>query len=250
MTPLVSIIMPCYNAERYIAQSIESVLAQTYTNWELLITDDGSTDKSVEIISKYSKNDDRINVMVPDEHQGIARTRNMSISRARGRFVAFLDNDDMWKPKKLEKQVTFMLEKGIGFSYTSYELIDISGVSKKKIIKTQGVIDYKKYLRNTIIGCGTVMIDRDIIGHFSMPINDTSDDMAAWLNILRKGYKAYPLDEVLQQYRVTGKSASSNKFKASRDVWKVYRKNEKLNLLKSLYNFICYAFNAIKKRVF
>ena len=95
-----------------------------------------------------------------------------------------------------------------------------------------------------------VMIDRDIIGHFSMPINDTSDDMAAWLNILRKGYKAYPLDEVLQQYRVTGKSASSNKFKASRDVWKVYRKNEKLNLLKSLYNFICYAFNAIKKRVF
>ena len=250
MTPLVSIIMPCYNAERYIAQSIESVLAQTYTNWELLITDDGSTDKSVEIISKYSKNDDRINVMVPDEHQGIARTRNMSISRARGRFVAFLDNDDMWKPKKLEKQVTFMLEKGIGFSYTSYELIDISGVSKKKIIKTQGVIDYKKYLRNTIIGCGTVMIDRDFIGHFSMPINDTSDDMAAWLNILRKGYKAYPLDEVLQQYRVTGKSASSNKFKASRDVWKVYRKNEKLNLIKSLYNFICYAFNAIKKRVF
>ena len=250
MTPLVSIIMPCYNAERYIAQSIESVLAQTYQNWELLITDDCSTDNSVEIISKYSKNDDRINVMVPDEHQGIARTRNMSISRARGRFVAFLDNDDMWKPKKLEKQVTFMFEKGIGFSYTSYELIDISGVSKKKIIKTQGVIDYKKYLRNTIIGCGTVMIDRDIIGHFSMPINDTSDDMAAWLNILRKGYKAYPLDEVLQQYRVTGKSASSNKFKASRDVWKVYRKNEKLNLLKSLYNFICYAFNAIKKRVF
>ena len=250
MTPLVSIIMPCYNAERYIAQSIESVLAQTYQNWELLITDDGSTDKSVEIISKYSKNDDRINVMVPDEHQGIARTRNMSISRARGRFMAFLDNDDMWKPEKLEKQVNFMLEKGIGFSYTSYELIDIDGVLKNKVIKTQGVVDYKKYLRNTIIGCGTVMIDRDKVGHFSMPINDTSDDMAAWLNILRKGYKAYPLDEVLQQYRVTGKSASSNKFKASRDVWKVYRKNEKLNLIKSLYSFICYAFNAVKKRVF
>ena len=249
MTPLVSIIMPCYNAERYIAQSIESVLAQTYQNWELLITDDCSKDNSVKIATKYSLQDDRISLLVPDEHQGIARTRNMSISRARGRFVAFLDNDDLWKPKKLEKQVNFMLEKGIGFSYTSYELIDIDGALKNKIIKTQGVINYKKYLRNTIIGCGTVMIDRDIVGHFNMPINDTSDDMAAWLSIFRKGFKAYPLEEVLQQYRVTGKSASSNKFKASRDVWKVYRENEKLNLVKSFYNFICYAFNAVKKRV-
>lgn len=250
MTPLVSIIMPCYNAERYIAQSIESVLAQTYRNWELIITDDASTDKSVEIISKYSKNDDRINVMVPDEHQGIARTRNMSISRARGRFVAFLDNDDLWKPEKLEKQIKFMLEKEIGFSYTSYELVDQDGITKNKIIQTQGVVDYKKYLRNTIIGCGTVMIDRDIVGHFGMPINDTSDDMAAWLSILRRGFKAYPLDEVLLQYRVTGKSASSNKFKASRDVWRVYRDIEKLSLTKSVFSFVCYAFNALKKRVF
>lgn len=250
MTPLVSIIMPCYNAERYIAQSIESVLAQTYQNWELLITDDCSTDKSVEIISKYSKNDDRISVMVPDEHQGIARTRNMSISRARGRFVAFLDNDDLWKPEKLEKQIKFMLEKEIGFSYTSYELVDQDGITKNKIIQTQGVVDYKKYLRNTIIGCGTVMIDRDIVGHFGMPINDTSDDMAAWLSILRRGFKAYPLDEVLLQYRVTGKSASSNKFKASRDVWRVYRDIEKLSLTKSVFSFVCYAFNALKKRVF
>jgi Glycosyltransferases involved in cell wall biogenesis len=250
MTPLVSIIMPCYNAERYIAQSIESVLAQTCQNWELLITDDGSTDKSVEIVSKYSKNDDRINVMVPDEHQGIARTRNMSISRARGRFVAFLDNDDLWKPEKLEKQIKFMLEKEIGFSYTSYELVDQDGITKNKIIQTQGVVDYKKYLRNTIIGCGTVMIDRDIVGHFGMPINDTSDDMAAWLSILRRGFKAYPLDEVLLQYRVTGKSASSNKFKASRDVWRVYRDIEKLSLTKSVFSFVCYAFNALKKRVF
>lgn len=250
MEPLVSIIMPCYNAERYVAQSIESVLAQTYDNWELLITDDGSTDKSVEIVSKYCTKDDRITILVPDEHQGIARTRNMSISRAKGRFVAFLDNDDLWKPEKLEKQINFMLEKGIGFSYTSYELIDKEGITKDKVIKTRGIVDYKKYLRNTIIGCGTVVIDRAVVGHFSMPINDTSDDMAAWLSILRKGFKAYPLDEVLLQYRVTGKSASSNKFKASRDVWKVYRDIEKLPMAKSAFNFVCYAFNALKKRVF
>lgn len=249
MEPLVSIIMPCYNAERYVAQSIESVLAQTYQNWELLITDDGSTDKSVEIVSKYCTKDDRISILVPDEHQGIARARNMSISRAKGRFVAFLDNDDLWMPEKLEKQIRFMLENKIGFSYTSYEIIDKEGFTKNKIIKTQGLIDYKKYLKNTIIGCGTVVVDRDIVGFICMPINDTSDDMALWLNILRKGFKAYPIEEVLQQYRVTGKSASSNKFKASRDVWRVYRENEKLSFVKSIFYFTCYAFNAIKKRV-
>lgn len=249
MNPLVSIIMPCYNAERYIAQSIESVLAQTYQEWELLITDDCSTDKSVEIIKRYCEQDGRINLLI-NEHKGIAETRNASIARAKGRFLAFLDNDDLWKPEKLEKQISYMFEKGIGFSYTSYELIDKDGLLKNRVIQTQGVIDYKKYLRNTIIGCGTVMIDSDVVGHFSMPINDTSDDMAAWLKILRKGFMAYPFNEVLLQYRVTGKSASSNKYKASRDVWRVYRKNERLSLVKSVFYFSCYAFNAVKKRVF
>ena len=120
MTPLVSIIMPCYNAERYIAQSIESVLAQTYQSWELLITDDGSKDNSVKIATKYSLEDERINLLVPDEHQGIARTRNMSISRAKGRFIAFLDSDDIWYPEKLEKQINYMLENDVAFTYSSY----------------------------------------------------------------------------------------------------------------------------------
>ena len=250
MNPLVSIIMPCYNAERYIAQSIESVLAQTYTNWELLITDDGSTDNSVKIAQKYCLQDDRINLLVPDEHQGIARTRNLSLSRSKGRFVAFLDNDDLWVSDKLEKQINYMIDNKVGFTYASYELIDSNGAPKNKTIKTQGIIDYNKYLKNTIIGCGTVVLDKDIVGHFSMPSNDTSDDMASWLSILRKDYKAYPVEGILLKYRITGKSASSNKFKASRDVWRVYRVNEDLSLPKSVFCFICYTFNAIKKRVF
>lgn len=250
MKPLVSIIMPCYNAERYIAQSIESVLAQTYDNWELLITDDGSTDKSVEIISKYSKNDERINVMVPDEHQGIARTRNMSISRARGRFVAFLDSDDIWFPEKLEKQIKFMLENDVAFTYSSYEVIDCQGNLKNKIVKDAGVMSYKKYLRNTIICCGTVVIDREKTGHFATPIIATSEDMSLWLSIMKRGFDAYPVPGPLLKYRITPGSASSNKIKASADVWRVYRKLEKLSLLKSSANFICYVFNAVKKRVF
>ena len=250
MTPLVSIIMPCYNAERYIAQSIESVLAQTYPNWELLITDDCSTDKSVEIISKYSKTDDRINVLVPDEHQGIAKTRNMSISRARGRFVAFLDSDDVWYSEKLEKQVNFMLENNLAFTYSSYEVIDCQGNSKNRIVKDAGVMSYKKYLRNTIICCGTVMLDRDKIGDFLTPIIATSEDMSLWLKIMKRGYDAYPVPGPLHKYRITPGSASSNKFKAACDVWRVYRKIEKLSWPKSVINFICYSFNAVKKHVF
>lgn len=250
MQPLVSIIMPCYNAERFIAQSIESVISQTYQNWELLITDDCSTDKSTGIVESFCKKDNRIILIKSEKHQGIAPTRNMSIEQAKGRFVAFLDNDDLWTYDKLEKQVDFMLKHKIGFSYTNYELIDNEGGCKGKIIKTAGIIDYKKYLKNTIIGCGTVMLDREIIGDFKMPENDTSDDMALWLNLMRKGFKAYPIDEVLQKYRVTENSASSKKFKAAHDVWRVYREIEKLPFFKSVFCFSCYAFNAVKKRIF
>lgn len=250
MKPLVSIIMPCYNAERYVAQSIESVLAQTYDNWELLITDDCSTDKSVAVIQKYCLTDERISVLVPDEHQGIARTRNMSISRARGRFVAFLDSDDVWYPEKLEKQVGFMLENDLAFTYSSYEIIDCQGNSKNRMVKDAGVMSYKRYLRNTIICCGTVVVDREKTGHFATPIIKTSEDMSLWLSIMKRGFDAYPAPGPLHKYRITPGSASSNKFKAACDVWRVYRNIEKLSLPMAIVNFVCYSFNAVKKHVF
>ena len=242
--------MPCYNAERFIAQSIESVLAQTYTNWELLITDDCSTDKSVEIIKKYCLLDNRIDVLVPNEHHGIATTRNLSIERSKGRFIAFLDSDDIWKSNKLETQIGFMLKNDVAFTYSSYEIIDEQGNPKNKTVPDAGVMNYRKYLRNTIICCGTVMLDRQKIGDFLTPIIATSEDMSLWLKIMKRGYDAYPVPGPLHQYRVRPGSASSNKIKASGDVWRVYRKIEKLSWIKSVYNFICYTFNAVKKRVF
>lgn len=248
MTPLVSIIMPSYNAERYIAQSIESVMAQTYQNWELLITDDGSIDKSVEIVREYCKKDGRIDLLV-NEHKGISETRNASITRAKGRFVAFLDSDDIWKKEKLEKQVGFMLEKNVAFTYSSYEVIDSQG-NIKKLVKDDGVMHYNKYLKNTIICCGTVVLDIEKIGQVNNPIITTSEDMASWLSIMKQGFDAYPVPGPLHQYRITPGSASSNKIKAASDVWRVYRKIEKLSWLKSAINFICYSFNAVKKHVF
>lgn len=250
MQPLVSIIMPCYNAERYVAQSIESVIAQTYQNWELLITDDCSTDNSTEIIERYCAKDNRINLLKSDKHQGIAETRNLSINRAKGRFVAFLDSDDVWINYKIEKQIGYMKSNNYGFTFTSYEIIDIHGVAKDKIVHASNIMDYWSYMRNTIICCSSVILDKEKTGDFSTPIIETSQDMSLWLSILKKDFKAYPIDEILLKYRISPNSASHNKIKASMDVWRVFRNIEKLSFLNSLINFICYAYNAVKKRLF
>ncbi|MBQ8957339.1 MAG: glycosyltransferase [Bacteroidales bacterium] len=247
--PLVSVIMPSYNAEQFIAESIESVLHQTYQNWELVVTDDCSSDRTPEIVQSYCDKDSRIHFAIAKRHSGIAGTRNQCIARAKGRFIAFLDNDDLWHPEKLEKQIRFMLEKGCACSYSAYELLRENGTPKGKTIKTAGVINYDRYLRNTIIGSGTIMLDREQTGSLVMPDNATSDDMALWCKILKDGHFAYPIPEVLMLYRVRSNSASANKFKAAKDVWLVYRKQEKLSFFRALGCFFGYAFNAIKKRL-
>ena len=162
--PLVSIIMPSYNAEKYIAESIESVLHQTYSNWELLITDDCSNDQTPSIVQSYANKDPRIDFVIASKHSGIANTRNQSIARAKGRFVAFLDNDDLWVTEKLEKQLRFLLKNDFAFVYSEYELMNEDGTPKNKTIKTAGVIDYDRYLKNTIIGSGTIMLDIEKTG--------------------------------------------------------------------------------------
>lgn len=248
--PLVSIIMPSFNAESFIAESIESVLRQTYQNWELIVTDDCSTDRTPEIVQSYCNKEPRINFAIAEHHSGIAGTRNQCLSRVKGRFVAFLDNDDIWYPEKLEKQVRFMLENNHPFVYSEYELMNEDGSPKGKTIKTAGVIDYDKYLKNTIIGSGTIMLDTDKTGKLQMPYNATSDDMALWCKILKDGHRAYPMKEVLMKYRVRSNSASANKLKAAKDVWLVYRKQEKLPFFYALTCFCCYAFNAVIKRIF
>lgn len=246
---MVSVIMPSYNAEGFIAESIESVINQTYTNWELVITDDCSTDRTTTIVEEYARKEPRIDFVIARQHTGIAGTRNQSLARARGRFVAFLDNDDLWYPEKLQKQVRFMLEKGCAFSYSAYELMKEDGTPKGKNIKTAGVINYSKYLRNTIIGSGTIMLDTQQTGSLVMPDNATSDDMALWCKILKDGHQAYPIPETLMRYRVRSHSASANKWNAAKDVWRVYRKQEHLGFIKAFTSFVGYAFNAIKKRL-
>ena len=247
--PLVSVIMPCYNMERFISETIASVQRQTYPCWELLIVDDASTDGKADLVKSHQNQDKRIRFHVKTQHSGIADTRNQCIQMAQGRYLAFLDADDVWHPEKLEKQLQFMAEKNVGFSYSSYDCVDEEGHLLQKTVAAAGNLDYKAYMHNTIIGCSTVMLNKTIIGEVIVPNFRTSEDTATWLNILKKGFLAYAIDEPLTSYRIRQHSASSNKLKASTDLWRVYRKQEKLPLFKALGCFASYAFHAIKKRL-
>ena len=247
--PLVSVIMPCYNMEKFIAHSIESVRNQSLTDWELLIVDDASTDKTADKVRPYCEQDERVKLAVKSRHSGIASSRNQALASAKGRYLAFLDADDIWHPEKLERQLAFMQQNNIAFSYTAYQLIDEEGQALHKTIATAGNLTHDAYLRNTIISCSTVMLDKDKVGKVTIPDFRTSEDTATWLNILRKGFLAYAIEETLVSYRIRRKSASSNKLKASLDLWRVYRLQEKLSFFNALTCFGSYAYHAIKKRL-
>ena len=247
---LVSIITPVYNAERFLKYTIESVLQQEYKEGEIILVDDCSTDNSENIIKEYIKKDNRIRYIKLEKNSGAAVSRNTAIKNARGRYIAFLDSDDIWTKNKLKVQIDFMKKNNIGFSFSSYQVMTEDGVLINRIIKVPKIIDYKEYLKNTIIGCLTVVIDRKICGNFSMVNIRKNQDMATWLSILKKGNIAYGINESLGIYRLVDGSISNNKFKAAKSVWYTYRSIEKLNFIKSSYYFIAYSYNAVKKRLF
>jgi teichuronic acid biosynthesis glycosyltransferase TuaG len=249
MNSLVSIITPSYNSSKFILECIESVLSQTYENWEMIIVDDCSKDNSKEIISEHSTKDKRIKPIFLEKNVGAAEARNTAIRQSKGKYVAFLDSDDLWNPKKLEKQLSFMNENEIAFSYTTYQFMSENGEDLSNIISAPEKMTYHSYLKNTIIGCLTVIIDRDKSGEFEMPNIRSSHDMALWLLIMKRGFSAYGLDENLAKYRVVSSSNTSNKLKAAKEVWYVYRIVEKLSFIFSVWCFVNYALNAIKKRI-
>lgn len=249
MSDKVSVITASYNAGRFIEETIKSVLEQTYDNLELIIIDDCSTDNTEEIVKKYMKIDLRVKFYKLEKNSGAAVVRNTALEKAKGRFIAFLDSDDVWDRDKLEKQINFMKKNNYGFSFTSYRLMSEKGLLLNKEVRVPSQIKYEELLKNTIIGCLTVIIDKDIIGDFRMPLVRAGQDTATWLSILRKGNIAYGYDEVLASYRLVDGSISSNKLKALKRTWNTYRKLENLNLIKSTYYFVYYVLNAIRKRI-
>ena len=247
--PLVSIITPVYNAERFLSDTIKSVQNQTYKNWEILLIDDCSKDNSAQIIIEFQKYDNRIKYIKLKKNSGASVSRNEGIRNAKGRFIAFVDSDDIWKPEKLEIQIKYMLKENLGFTFTSYRYMKENGELTNKIAKAPSKINYNGLLKNTIIGCSTVVIDREIVDYFEMPLVRRGQDTATWLQILRKEKYAYGIEQDLVNYRLVGESLSSNKIIALKRTWNTYRNVEKLGLLKSSYVFCFYVFNAIKKRI-
>ena len=248
----VSIITPIYNCEKFLPKTIECVINQTYTDWEMLLVDDCSPDNSAEIIKKYAKDDNRIKYFKLDKNSGAAIARNKALEESNGRFIAYLDADDLWKPEKLEKQVEFMLKNNYPFTCTDYEKIDESCKSLNKIVKIPKKVNYNLFLRNTIIQTVGVMVDTKLTGKelLKMPNIRRRQDAATWCQLLKNGFDCYEVPENLSYYRVVKNSLSSNKFKAVKTNWYWYRKIEKLPLWKACYCFIGYAFNAVKKRIY
>ena len=225
---MVSIITPSYNSKRFIKDTIDSVLMQTYHNWEMIIVDDCSSDDSSEYIKNLIKDEDRITLIALEKNVGAAQARNKALDIAKGKHIAFLDCDDIWMPKKLEKQLAFMQKNNYAFTFSSYIPMSEDAKTEYSVISVPLEIDYAGYCKDTIIGCLTVIIDKEKIGEFRMPNIKSSHDMALWLLIMKRGFKAYGLNEVLAKYRLVSTSNTSKKYKASIDVWRVYRETEKL----------------------
>lgn len=249
-TSLISIITPVYNAERFIEETIKSVQIQTYQNWELILVDDCSQDNSRLIIEKYAVGDSRIKLISLNENLGAAEARNKGLENAKGRFIAFIDSDDCWHREKLAQQLSFMLKQNYLFTYTNFALVNEKGEILKEFVDLPRQLDYYGLLKNTAIACSTVMIDRDTLGDFRMPLVRKGQDTATWLMLMReRDVIAHGLDQVLNYYRQVEGSISSNKWGAVKRTWNTYRNIEKLPLMKCLYYFGHYVFQAIKRRI-
>lgn len=243
----VSVIIPVYNVSRYIAQTLDSILEQSYKDVEIILVDDCSTDDSADIISKYRSTHSNILCLSLGKNQGAAVARNKALSVARGRYVAFLDSDDCWCTGKLEKQLKFMKEKDAAISCTAMDTMDKLGKLLGGVRNVCEKIDYKLLLHNTMIATSTVIIDRNKTGNFQMPNRRGGQDYATWLMLMRNGTICYGLDEVLSHYRVLSDSLSSNKLESIKQVWQIQAQDEGINKISALVNVIHFMANAFIK---
>lgn len=246
--PLVSIIMPTYNSSNYLEETITNIRNQDYSNWELLITDDKSTDNTVSIIKANQKEDSRIKLIELSVNSGAATARNTSLKKSKGEFIAFCDSDDLWKSTKLSEQISFMKSNSYDFTYTDIEYCnDVSEIIGFRNCPNN--VDYNDLLLNCSIVCSTIIINRAKIGLILMPNLRKRQDWALWLKVIKKTNKAYRYPKQLTIYRETSNSISANKLSLIKYNWAVYRECEGMSLVKSLYYFIRYLLIYLKVKV-
>ena len=251
--PLVSIVTPVHNGKDFFAETIETVSAQSYKNWEWIIVDDKSDDGTPEMIKKTIKDKklDNVRLIQLKENSGAAKARNTGIQASKGEYLCFLDADDLWDKEKLSKQVAFMQVGDYAFSFTGYEFADAEGKPNGKVVSVPEKISYKQALKNTTIWTSTVMFDMDKLSKEDVLMPDVrrGQDTATWWKVLKKIDYAYGLNEVLSFYRRSAGSLSSNKLTALKRTWNLYRNVEHLGFCRSCGCFVVYCFNAVKRRV-
>ena len=236
MEDLISIITPTYNCGDFIGETIESVLKQSYPYWEMIIVDDCSTDATKEIVERYALRDKRIKYHLLEENSGAAVARTKAMELATGKYMAFLDSDDLWTEDKLERQLAFMQQNGYAFTCTAYEQVDEDGVLLGKIIKTKRKTDYNGVLLTCPVGNSTVMYNVEKLGKFAVPNVRKRNDDALWLQMLKKEKYIHGIPDVLMQYRIRANSISSNKLALVKYHWILYRDIENLSVARSVFH--------------
>lgn len=245
----VSVIMPCHNGEKYLRQAVESVLAQSFASWELLIIDDASTDGSIAIAEEYCARDSRIKLLHTQHSTGKPATaRNVGIKAATGRFIAFLDCDDQWLPQKLEHQLPLFEKADCAAVFSFYKKMDSSGNVRSAVVTSPAAVSFDQLLDGNCIGNLTGIYDTAKVGKvYQKKIHH--EDYLMWLQVLQKGFVAYNTGTVEACYRESGSSVSGSKLKALGWTWAIYRRELDLSFIASAVHFIRYAFKGLSKRL-
>lgn len=244
--PLISIIMPAYNCEKFIGEAITSVIEQTYKSWELIVIDDGSSDNTVRIIKRFSNKHDRIQLYINEKNQGVSETRNKGISLANGDWIAFLDSDDMWEKTKLEKQIGHAQKMNAEFLFTGSSYINEFGNYYRGKFEVPDKVSYEKLRLQNVISCSSVLLKKKFFDSIKMERDDMHEDYAVWLRVLKTGVCAFGINEPLLIYRISSNSKSGNKIKTIKMTYKVFRFIG-INPFGSLYFMIRHIIGSIKK---
>lgn len=245
---LVSVIVPVYNAERFVGEALKSIIIQDYTNKEIIIVDDCSTDHSYSVIQGFMQKVPYITYYRLDKNSGVAAARNAAIEMAKGRFLAFLDSDDIWEQGKLSAQLQlFERHKGIPFSYTALSYIDENGTLIKGKRKLKERVSYSYILRNTVIATSTVIVDREVVKSVIMPNRKSAEDYSLWLSLLKQYGDAYGINHAYTRYRKSADSISANRMGEVKYFYSVQREDMHIAKSQAIWNTCCYMFHAAKK---
>lgn len=246
-TPLISVIMPAYNAAAFIEEAIASVQAQTITDWELLVIDDCSIDETCKLVERIACSDNRVKLLVNENNMGAAGSRNRGLDIFRGRYVALLDSDDYWYPQMLEKMLSCAEETGADIIYCSYELVDEQGIKVCNDFLVPKATTFRESIVRSVITCSTVLVTGELAKNNRFPMDMYHEDIAMWFQILRDGGIARGVTEVLAAYRQRSDSKTANKLKSAGRRWLIYRNHLKMPIIDCVITMVRYGYYGLKK---